>query len=222
MPFNEGQFGIEQYEGGLRHYKPNLKVRVTEHMAELMQEELLVYLQTYYNFDYGWPDKGAYSIKVFPIFTDISYEELHMSPIRIDPFTFNFNFTSEANKKGGTTDSIYLQLPLIENWRADAKFTYNLFWIPVVDDLWVDLVNVTASVQVELKASSYGKLRPQIKRIKLDFGGSDIYSRNEFHQWFIRQFTNPIRGILENAIILFGANMFNSMLPIWTSEYLQD
>ncbi len=58
MPFNEGQFGIEQYEGGLRHYKPNLKLRVTENMAELMQEELLIFLQTYYNFDYGWPDKG--------------------------------------------------------------------------------------------------------------------------------------------------------------------
>lgn len=221
MPFNEGHFGVEHYEGGLKHYMPNLKVRVTENMAELLQEELLIYLQTFYNFDYAWPDKGTYSIKIFPIFTDVLYENLNVSPFRIDPYSFNFNFTTETDKKGNEIESVYMQLPLIENLRADAKITYYFFWIPIVDDLWVQFTNVTANVQVQLKASSHGKLRPQLKRIKLSLGTSDIYSRNEFHQWFIRQFVYPMRGFLENAIILFGPNMFNNALPLWTDVYLQ-
>lgn len=44
MPFNEGRFGKEEMAGGLSLYKPNFKVRVTEKMAELAQDELLTYL----------------------------------------------------------------------------------------------------------------------------------------------------------------------------------
>jgi hypothetical protein len=44
MVFDEGKFGVEDKTGGLTYYKPNLKVRVTEHMAEMMQEELLTYI----------------------------------------------------------------------------------------------------------------------------------------------------------------------------------
>lgn len=94
-------------------------------------------MQTFYNFDYAWPDKGTYSIKIFPIFTDVLYENLNVSPFRIDPYSFNFNFTTETDKKGNEIESVYMQLPLIENLRADAKITYYFFWIPIVDDLWV-------------------------------------------------------------------------------------
>jgi hypothetical protein len=31
-----------------------------------------------------------------------------------------------------------------------------------------------------------------------------------------------MRGFLENAIILFGPNMFNNVLPLWTEIYLQE
>jgi len=72
-----------------------------------------------------------------------------------------------------------------------------------------------------MKATTHGKLRPQLKRIKLDLGTSDIWSRHSFHTWFIRQFVHPMRGFLENAIILFGPNMFNHVLPLWTETYLE-
>ena len=44
MPFDEGKFGHEKPSGGLSFYKPNFQMRITEKLAELAQEELLVYL----------------------------------------------------------------------------------------------------------------------------------------------------------------------------------
>lgn len=81
---------------------------------------------------------------------------------------------------------VELALPLIENWQASALVTYDLFWIPVQDLLWVNLVNVTAYVQVELNATSLGRIAPKLRKIKVDFGLSDIYSKYDFHQWFLR------------------------------------
>lgn len=76
MPFNEGKFGHEEMAGGLNFYKPNFKVRITEKMAELAQDELLTYLQTYMNKDYKFSPEGQYDIDMFPIFTTLKYENL--------------------------------------------------------------------------------------------------------------------------------------------------
>lgn len=71
-----------------------------------------------------------------------------------------------------------MQLPLVENWRAGAFVTYNLFWIPVSDDLWFEMVNVTANVKVKLAATNFGRLSPKIEQLYIDFGSSDIFSMN--------------------------------------------
>lgn len=115
-----------------------------------------------------------------------------------------------------------MALPLIENWQASALVTYDLFWIPVQDLLWVNLVNVTAYVQVELNATTLGRIAPKLRKIKIDFGLSDIYSKYDFHQWFLRQLTNPIRYLLENAIILFGKDFINSKIQSVANEYFEN
>lgn len=222
MTFDEGKFGIEDKTGGLTYYKPNLKVRLTEHLVELMQEELLTYIQTYYNFDYVYRESGTYRVDMFPIYTDIKYQNLKVDPILIDPFWFAFNFTVEQDALGNDQQILTLQLPLIENWKAQADVTYGLFWIPISDTLWVELNNVTASVKVQLYATNFGKLSPKIKDIFIDFGTSDIFSSSVIHQSLLRQFVTPMRYFLENAISLFGANMFNRQLQSWTNYYLSD
>jgi hypothetical protein len=100
MPFDEGKFGHEKPTGGLDFYKPNFKLRITEKLAELAQEELLVYLQTYYNFDYPFEESGEYKINFFPVYTTVNYANLKMSPIIIDPYSFHFNFTKEIAANG--------------------------------------------------------------------------------------------------------------------------
>ena len=179
MPFSEGHFGKEEMSGGLVHYKPNFRVRISEHMAELAQDELLTYLQTYLNMDYKVPQDGEYQVDMFPIYTKIEYANLKVDPLLIDPWWFRFNFTTEMVKKiDGEHEETYISmaLPLIESWKASADFTYYMFWIPIQDHLWVEMVNVTAYLQVSMTATTFGKVRPQIKAIKINFGNSDIYS----------------------------------------------
>jgi hypothetical protein len=112
-----------------------------------------------------------------------------MKPLLIDPNTFQFNFTKSIGPDpDGKLDrqSIYLSLPLIENWSAFFDFTYKFFWIPINDRLEVRLENVVAIMELEVTASTYGHLVPKLKRVRLDMGTSDVYSTNLFHQWFIR------------------------------------
>lgn len=71
MPYDEGKFGHEKNSGGLEYYKPNFKIRISERLAELAQEELLVYLQTYYNKDYSFAESGEYRINFFPVYTTV-------------------------------------------------------------------------------------------------------------------------------------------------------
>ena len=84
------------------------------------------------------------------------------------------------------------------------------------------MVNVTANLRVKLAATNFGRLAPKIDRIYIDFGLSDIFSANAFHQAVLRQFVAPMRYFLENAIELFGANMFNRQIQNWTNWYLSD
>ena len=71
---------------------------------------------------------------------------------------------------------VEMHLPLVQNWAAKALVTYELLWIPIQDTLRLELNNVTASLQVKLLASSYGRLRPTLQKIKVDFGTSAIMS----------------------------------------------
>ena len=143
MIFDESKLGHETNSGGLTWYKPNLKVRLTENIAELMQDELLVYLQTYTNMDYKMPSDGEYKINLFPIYTKFSYNNLLMDPLLIDPFTFHFNLTKIENDG---PEYIFLQIPLIESWVANFDFSYFFFWIPIHDNLRLELTNVTCSM----------------------------------------------------------------------------
>lgn len=129
--FNEGKFGEEKPSGGLEYYKPNLKVRVTEQMAELMQEELLVYLQTYYSYDYEWPTEGTYYLDMFPVFTNITYADLKVDPFLIDPHWFKFNLTKAVDTHGVEDSKISMSIPLVEDWEVSATVTYELFWVPI-------------------------------------------------------------------------------------------
>lgn len=116
MAFDEGKFGVEDKTGGLTYYKPNLKARFTEHLVELMQEELLTYIQTYYNFDYQYASSGTYEVDIFPVYTTIKYNNLKVDPILIDPYWFQFNFTVETDKFGNEHQYLTLALPLVEQW----------------------------------------------------------------------------------------------------------
>lgn len=87
--------------------------------------------------------------------------------------------------------------------------------------MWVKFDNVTASVEIKLAASSYGKVRPTLHRLKVDFGQSNIYCINAMHQWFLRQWVSPLLVLLENSLTLFGSGMINKQLPRWTDDYLQ-
>lgn len=140
MPFDEGKFDSEKNTGGLDFYKPNLKIRITEKLFQLMQDDLLVYLQTYYSFDYDWPLAGNKQIAMFPIYSKIEWKNLKMSPLFVDPYSFQFNMTRELDSKNNTWDQyIYFALPLIEDWEATLDFTYRFFWIPITDNLTIKL-----------------------------------------------------------------------------------
>lgn len=88
--------------------------------------------------------------------------------------------------------------------------------------LWFELNNVTASVQVKLMASSFGRIRPTLQKIKLDLGTSAIVSESTVHQWLINQFITPCRYFFENSIVLFGAGVINPHLGYMVDEYLQN
>lgn len=112
-----------------------------------------------------------------------------------------------------------MQLPLVENWQMEALVTYTLFWIPIQDELWFKLNDVTANIKLKLAATNFGRLSPKIEKMYIDFGTSDIHSMNFFHQEILRQFVTPLRYFLENALSLFGANMFNRQMQGWTNQY---
>jgi hypothetical protein len=120
---------------------------MTEHLIELMQEELLTYLQIYYNFDYQWPTAGSYKVKIFPIYSNLTWGNLHVDPILIDPDWFQFNMTKLANKKNVEMQYIEMSIPLVEDWAAKADVTYRLLWFKISDTLKLSLNNVSASVR---------------------------------------------------------------------------
>lgn len=63
-----------------------------------------------------------------------------MSPLFVDPYSFQFNMTRELDSKNNTWDQyIYFALPLIEDWEATLDFTYRFFWIPITDNLTIKL-----------------------------------------------------------------------------------
>lgn len=187
MIYDEGKFSVEKNSGGLAFYKPNLKLRISESVTELFQDELLVYLQTYYSYDFKFPVQGEKDVAVFPIFTKVNWDNLKTHPLFVDPYSFHFNLTKEMDSKGQVWDQyIYLEIPLIEEWTAECDFTYRLFGIPITDQLSFKLTNVTLHMQISLTATSWGHLRPQVHKLKLDLGKSNVYSLNGFHQWFIR------------------------------------
>lgn len=68
---------------------------------------------------------------MFPIYTNITYQDLHVDPILIDPFWFSFNLTKEVNKWNVEEAYVEMHLPLVQNWRAKALVTYELLWIPI-------------------------------------------------------------------------------------------
>jgi len=217
--YDERKFGRDKKHGGLSIYKPGIKVRLAQGLTQLMQKQLLTYIQTFYNFDYDWAEQGEYKIHIFPIYTKFKYWDFECDPIALDPYKFSFNFT-EMKIDGEPV--VLMNIPLIHNWQMRFGYQYRIFGIPFKGQMEVHLNDVNAFVTTSLKATSHGHLYPKLHDFRLDMGYSQVFTPHKLGQWFIRQFTNTARYMLEHALKMFGKGIINTDLPKWSQEYLNE
>lgn len=86
----------------------------------------------------------------------------------------------------------------------------------------VHLNDVNAFVTTSLKATSHGHLYPKLHDFRLDMGYSQVFTPHKLGQWFVRQFVNTARYMLEHALKMFGKGIINADLPRWSKEYLNE
>ena len=149
----EDHFGRGTHFGGIEGVKPGLKVRISEHLTEMIRGNLLQYGQSIVNFDYKHKESGMIDVDLFPLLVDFYYKNLEHDPISLDMKQFLFQFTHMA---ADDTPVIYLRLPMIRKWAYMFQYAFTWLGIPFGGDMKVEANGVDALMTVSLKSTDHG------------------------------------------------------------------
>jgi len=83
--------------------------------------------------------------------------------------------------------------------------------------------NTFAVAELEFSTTSKGHLYPKLKSFYFEFGMSEIYEPNSvILQFLYRQQYHLLKHLVMSAINQFGPTMFNSILPEYSRNLLNN
>ena len=104
--------GKEQY-GGLTTVNPGLKIRISQGLTDILQQNLILYGMTYLNFHLNIGEEGTFFINLWPLNLEFKINQVIQEPVQIDFSTFLFKFTESPLSQEPV---IILAAPIIKNW----------------------------------------------------------------------------------------------------------
>lgn len=215
-PFFDGK---EQY-GGLTTVNPGLKIRLSQGLTDILQQNLVLYGMTYLNLHLNVGEEGKFFINVWPLNLEFNVYEVIQEPVQIDFSSFLFQFT-ESPLSGDPV--VMLAAPIIKNWAYTMKYVLKIFGFQDTGNIRLSAANATAMAAVETKALHNGLFYPQLHFLRVDFGDTEVFVMNApFKQWFLRQGFDFVKYALMDAINRFGKTLLNLSFARETQYYLNN
>jgi hypothetical protein len=72
---------------------PGLKIRISQGVTDILQQNLILYGMTYLDLTLGLGEGGSWFLRVWPINFELRYFNVIQEPVQIDFSTFLFKFT---------------------------------------------------------------------------------------------------------------------------------
>ena len=155
---------------------------------------------------------------MFPVYTDVHYQNLRWDPFKIDIEKAQLNYTHMVIDD---TPVVYTELPVIKHWSIAFEYMYKMLRTHT-GEMDIEVNDASAIATTALKATTDGHIFPYLHDLQIDIDGSRLYHKDWWKQFWYRQYFDIGKYILQNAYNLFGHAILNRNLYTISTRVLND